>query len=125
MNAACASVNIHHKAESSVCTAAHPQKYFVIFDFILEARSPQTVAAANPPIYSVGTGGSFPGYQVAEFDSDGDALTHTHSMDTATFIFVLTLLFYQNTQVKSGNLQTKQCFGYWVQWTGKYFYSAF
>jgi len=28
------------KAESSVCTAAHPQKYFGIFEFILEARRP-------------------------------------------------------------------------------------
>jgi hypothetical protein len=100
-----------------------PQKIFR--NFLFHTGRPKTVAAANPPIYSVGIGGPFPEYQVAGFDSDGDALTHAHSVDTVIFIFVLTLLFYQNTQAKSGKLQTKQCLGYWVQWTGKYFYSAF
>jgi len=47
MNLAGTSVNIHHnikvtfqEAESSVCTAAHPKKYFGIFDFIREDRRP-------------------------------------------------------------------------------------
>ena len=109
MNVVGSSVNIQHtikitfqKAESSVCTAARPQKCFGIFDFILDALRPSL--RPTHPFIQWAPEALFQGIKVAGFDSDGDALTHTHSMDTAIFIFVLTLIFYQNTQAKNGNL---------------------
>ena len=117
------SVNIQHNikvtfqnAESSVCTAAHSQKFFGIFDFILDARRP-SLGPTHPSIQWAQEA-LFRGIKVAGFGSDRDALTYTQHGYRHIYIRLnRTLLPEHASQERK---PSKQCLGYWVQRTGKY-----